>query len=186
MIKLKSIIIIFFCGALLACDSGVNTEEILKSLNGGEGKILIKIDGKEYYPKESIFKGELTVLEGFFRTSLFDQFESNVVIAFGGDKWYANKPIKKQIFIDNQVAASVMIGKLINKEKQLGEGFLMTEGEITVMSLSEEKFVMRFEGKVGKYDVQREPEKWNALEGWIIIKNPKITLQGLSKEQVYF
>lgn len=186
MMKLKNILIILICSAFFACDSGVNTDEVLKSLKSGEGKILIKIDGKEYYPKESIFKGELTVLEGFFRTSLFDQFESNVVIAFGGDKWYANKPIKKQVFIDNQVAASVMIGKLINKEKQLGEGFLMTEGEITVMSLSEEKFVMRFDGKLGKYDVQREPEKWNIVEGWIIIKNPKITLQGLKSEEVYF
>ncbi|MCU0323660.1 MAG: hypothetical protein MUF45_00195 [Spirosomaceae bacterium] len=186
MIKPRNIIITLICTTLLACDSSVNTEAVLASLKEREGKILIKIDGKEYYPKSSIFKGELTVLDGFFRTSLFDQFESNVVIAFGGEKWYETKPIKKQVFIDNQVAASVMIGKLINKEKQLGEGFLMTEGEITVMSISEEKFIMRFEGKLGKFDVQREPEKWNVVEGWVIIKKPSIVLQGLKTEQVYF
>lgn len=177
---------VFLSAALLSCHSSHRADEIYQTLKDGQTKIEVLIDGTPFYPQTSIFKGEIHIFDNLFRINMFDQFESNVVVAFGGDKWYENKPLKKQVFRDNQVAASVMIGRLIDKQKMKGEGYLMTEGEIRVETLSDEKLVMYIDGKVGKYNMQYTPEKWSQVKCIVVARTPKIILQGVSKQQVYF
>lgn len=168
-----------------ACSDKINTDQLYQSLQDNQAKAIILIDDKAFYPSESVFSGDITALKTFFRFSIFDQFQSNIVIAFGGENWYVQKPMIKQVFIDNQVAASVMVGKIKDKAKALGEGYLMTEGTISVESFSKEKIVIRLRGKVGKYEHQREPTKWNRLEGAIVFRKPNINIQGLSEKDLF-
>ncbi len=155
-------------------------------LRPGEARISVKIDNQSFYPEESIFKGEISIFDTFFRLNVFDQFESNVVISFGGQNWYKEKPVRKEVFIDNQVAASVLIGKLQQDDHTKGIGYLMTEGEITVEALSEEKMIMHLKGKVGRYEVQREPEKWNEMEATILYKKPDMKIQATNKKDIFY
>lgn len=174
------------CITLFSCESKINTDEILQSLKDKQTKAIIKIDGKNFYPSQSIFQGSIEARDNSFRLNITDQFDSNIILEFTADNWYKIKPIKRQIFLDNQIAASVMIGKLRDKVKRIGDGYLMTEGEISIESFSKEKCAIRLKGKIGKYEFMREPVKWNRLEGIIIFKKPAIVLQNVNEGEVYF
>ncbi|GAA4400323.1 hypothetical protein GCM10023187_13360 [Nibrella viscosa] len=182
----RFLVFIWACSLSLSCARKPRPADLLNTLPAGQAKVLITLDGQAFYPDESSFSGAIQVFDNYFRLSLFDQYEGNVVIALGGEKWYSPHPVKRQIFVENQLAASVLIGKLIDKEKRLGEGYLMTDGEVSVDALSEDRLVLHFSGKAGKYNVQREPEKWNQVEGTIVYKKPAITVQNVEKAAVYF
>lgn len=169
-----------------SCNVKKEYTEEFKLLRPGEARIAVHIDKESFYPEESIFKGEISIFDTFFRLNVFDQFESNVVISFGGQNWYKEKPIRKQVFIDNQVAASVLIGKLEKDDHTRGIGYLMTEGEITVDALSEERMIMHLKGKAGRYEVQKEPDKWNDLDVTILYKKPVMKLQAANKEDIFY
>ncbi len=161
-------------------------DETLKSLKKGETKILFELDGKPFYQEDHIFKGDVTLFDNLFRFSLFDQYESNVIVAISTNGWYQKKPISKQIIQNDQKTATVMIGKLIDKENNIGEGYLMTEGKIDFISLNKSKTILKITGLVGKYNAQRMPDKWQKLEGYIIQKEPNIILTNLEENQVFY
>jgi hypothetical protein len=169
-----------------SCQTKPGIDEIYNGLKPNQAKAIIQIDGIDFYSPESIFSGKVDVSETFFRTNLTDQFESNIIVSFSGDNWYQQKPIKRQVFMDNQVVGSVMIGKLTDKINRRGEGYLMTEGDIAVETISDDRLVLRLTGKVGRYQFQRTPEKWNTLRGLIVFKKPSLRLQNLTKKEVYF
>ncbi|MFN3784780.1 MAG: hypothetical protein ACK4R6_12755 [Spirosomataceae bacterium] len=161
-------------------------DDTLKSLKKGETKILLELDGKPFYQEDHIFKGDVTLFDNLFRFSLFDQYESNVIVAVSANGWYQQKPISRQIIQNDQKTASVMIGKLIDKENNVGEGYLMTDGKIDFISLNKSKTVLKITGLVGKYNAQRMPDKWQKLEGYIILKEPTIILSNLEEKQVFY
>lgn len=161
-------------------------ESTLKSLKTGETKVLLELDGKPFYSEDNVFKGDATLFDNMFRFSLFDQYESNIIVAISANEWYKQKPISKQIIQNDQKAATVMIGKLIDKEKNIGEGYLMTEGKIDFVYLNKSKTVLKISGLVGKYNAQRMPDKWQKLEGYIIQKEPNMVLSNLSENQVFY
>jgi hypothetical protein len=171
---------------LLACRTESDADKLYASLKPGQARVSIQLDGQDFYPSQSIFGGQVDVFNSFLRLNLSDQFESNIIASFSGDDWYKQKPVKRQVFIDNQVSASVMIGRLTDKVKRRGEGYLMTDGLITVETMSDAKLVMRLTGKVGKYEYQRMPEKWNELKGLIVIRNPTYRFRDVTKKDVYF
>lgn len=171
---------------LSACHREPTVEEVYSSLKPGQGKVSIQLDNNAFYPAESLFSGQVDVFDTFFRLNLSDQFESNIIVSFSGDGWYKTKPIKQPVFIDNQVVASVMIGRLTDKINRRGEGFLMTDGEITIEALSDTKLVLRLTGKVGKYAFQRTPSKWNTVTGLIVIKDPKLRFRDITRKDVFF
>lgn len=164
----------------------IGIDEIYNGLKPNQVKAVIQIDRDDFYPSESVFTGKVDVFDTFFRANLTDQFESNIIVSFSGDDWYKQKPIKRKIFVDNQVVGSVMIGRLTDKIKRRGEGYLMTEGDISVETISDDKLVLRLTGRVGRYEFQRTPEKWNTLRGLIVFKRPQLRLQNLTKKEVYF
>ncbi|GAB3576201.1 hypothetical protein GCM10027578_41640 [Spirosoma luteolum] len=171
---------------LLGCQRDPDIQSIYSTLKPGEARLLVQIDGKDFYPAESAFKGEVFVFDTHLQLNVTDQYESNVIISFNGDKWYAQRPVKRPVVIDNQVAASAMIGRLIDPVNRRGEGYLMTDGTITVESLSADKLVMRLDGRVGKYEYQKMPEKWNQIKGLLVYRSPKLTLQNVTAKEVYF
>ena len=171
---------------LSACQTEPTVDELYASLRPGQARVSLQLDGNDFYAPESIFSGQVDMFGTFLRMNLSDQYESNIIASFSGDDWYKQKPIKRQVFIDNQVVASVMIGRLTDKIKRRGEGYLMTDGLISVESISDEKLVMRLTGKVGKYEFQHTPEKWNTMKGLIVIRNPKLRFRDITKKDVYF
>ncbi|MFN3589468.1 MAG: hypothetical protein ACK4UP_08800 [Spirosomataceae bacterium] len=161
-------------------------DETLKSLKKGETKVLLELDGEPFYQEDHIFKGDVTLFDNLFRFSLFDQYESNVIVAVSANEWYQQKPISRQIIQNDQKTASVMIGKLIDKENNVGEGYLMTDGKIDFISLNKSKTVLKIAGLVGKYNAQRMPDKWQKLEGYIILKEPTIILTNVEENQIFY
>lgn len=169
-----------------ACRTEPTADELYAALKPGQARVSIQLGGTDFYAPQSLFSGQIDMFGSFLRMNLSDQLESNLIVSFSGDDWYKRKPIKRQVFIDNQVVASVMIGRLTDKVKRRGEGYLMTEGQITVESISDQKLVMRLIGKAGKYEFQRTPEKWVTLKGLIVIKNPNFRFRDITKKDVYF
>jgi hypothetical protein len=183
---IKSATLIIPLIILLACHPAPNTDESYNSLQDGQAKIVLNLDNEPFYPAESIFTGDIQVSYESFRINLTDQFEGNVVIAFNGQNWYKQHPVKKQIFVDNQMAASVMIGKIKDRVNRIGEGYLMADGEIKIESISETKLILRIKGQVGRYQAMREPSTWNKVDGLIIYKKPKFMSKDISPTELYF
>ncbi len=161
-------------------------DEIYNSLKDGQTKAIIKIDGKEFYPKESVFSSDIIADKTFFRANLFDQFESNLIISFGTERWHATKPYTLRLQETQTIEGSLMIGKILDKEKRTGEGYLMTEGEMTLEAFSKDKCVVIVNGKVGKFEAQSTPEKWLTVEAIIVSKKPKTKLVNLTEDGLYF
>ena len=89
-LSLKYLILLSIIGIFNRCSSSNKEEEdkqyqtIYQSLKDNQSKFIFKMDGNNFYKSESIFTGHLEMLEGTFTMSYFDQFESNVMIHFGG------------------------------------------------------------------------------------------------------
>lgn len=170
-----------------ACDKTKEKyDKIYESLKDEEAKVIVKVEGEDFYRKESIFKGGVILQKTGLNLNLFDQFESNLVMNLGGDNWYVNRPVIKKVSIENGLNANVFIGKMIDKSKNQGKGLLMTEGKIEVTALSDTKIIIVMNGKVGRYMGERDPAKWNNFEAYIVYKKPKIKLEGVTPENVYY
>lgn len=171
----------------LGCqNNNIDSNQVLKVLKDQQARAIIKIDGKDFYPNESIFKGNIQVYDNSFRLNLNDQFDSNVIFTIAGDKWYETKPLKRQITIENQTSGSLMVGKMKDRIQHTGEGYLMTQGEVEIEAFTDEKFIVKFEGKISKYEFLQDSSKWNQFEGVIIMKKPEVILQNITKDKVYF
>ncbi len=180
---------LLFCFSILSLgffgcqkEDGIAWEKI----QPGEAGLSVYLDGKPFYPEVSRFKGDITAFPAQFRVSLFDQFQSNVVISFSGDEWYRQKPIDRSVFHENQVSASVMIGKLIDAQAQKGEGYLMTDGQIKIKTWTAERLEMQIEGLVGLYQHQQEPDRWIPAKLILRYKNPPCQWQGIDPSSVYY
>lgn len=171
----------------IACGSNdINSGKVFQTLNDKQAKAIIKIDGKDFYPNESVFKGNIQVYDNSFRLNLNDQFDSNVIFTIAGDKWYETKRTKRKITIENQTSGSLMVGKMKDRVKHTGEGFLMTQGELEIEAFTDEKFIVKFKGKISKYEFLQDSSKWNDFEGVIVMKKPEVILQNITKDKVYF
>jgi hypothetical protein len=190
---MKTILLFFIpCLAFISCtqtQKGFDKKEIDKiyqSLKDKEAKAIIKIDGKAFYPNESVFNTDIRMTENFLKVNLFDQFESNVVVNMGGENWYSKKPYSIKLIPNTPINGGLMIGKIVDKINRNGEGYLMTEGKITMEAFTKEKCIISVKGKIGKYNALTAPQTWNNIEGIIICKKPSINIQNLTESQVFF
>ena len=183
---LKSVLVVFVCTVFAACTTENTTESIYKTLKEGQAKVVIRINGEPFYADSSVFTGNVDISDQFFKMNLFDQFESNVIVGFSEPNWYAKHPIERKMVPGSQMQANVMIGKMVDRANRYGTGFLMTEGVVSARSLSEEKIIIHFQGKVGKYSTMNDPQTWSIVEGDIIYKKPKITITDVKKTDVYY
>jgi hypothetical protein len=161
-------------------------QTIYQSLKDNQTKFVVKLDGKDFYSSESIFAGHLEMLLGSFTMSYFDQFDSNVMIHFGSQKWYEGRPITTAIKLDNGFSSNVMIGKIINKEEKLGAGYLMSEGTITFKVFTKEKFVIVIEGKAKKYPKTNPDDTTYDIKAIIVSKNPKFDVVDIDGKASFY
>ena len=183
---LKAVVLVFVGTVFAACTAENTTESIYKTLKEGQAKVIIRINGEPFYADSSVFTGSVDVNDQFFKMNLFDQFESNVVVGFGSPNWYAKHPIERKMIPGSQMEANVMIGKMVDRINRYGTGYLMAEGVVLVRSLSDEKIIMHFQGKVGKYSTMNDPQTWRIAEGDIIYRKPKIVITDVKKTDVYY
>jgi hypothetical protein len=176
--------LVFFSFA--ACSIKPNAEAWRKALKPGEAHFDVQIGSEPFYPDESRFKGEVTVAPDRLRINITDQFESNVIITLDQQGLHDKKPIQTPITITNQTAGSVMIGRIHDKAKRTGEGFLMAEGTLTIDSLSENSVVIRVTGKTGNFNTIHDPESYKALEGLLVFRKPTIRVPPDQKKALLY
>ena len=181
---------IIFCLFLTApifisCTSSGESDAIYKQLGENQAKVIYKIDGKEFYPQESIFKGEVNASDKLLSITLIDQFDGRSIVSFGGDDWYLSIPSKKEVFSDDQVNAGVKMGKLVDKQKMIGEAFIMTDGAVTLEEFSKNKMILKIKGKVGKYSDFEQPTEFKTFDATIIYKKPVFNLLNITEEELF-
>ena len=189
--SLKYLIMLIIVGVFNSCSSNNKEEDkqyqtIYQSLKDGQSKFIFKMDGNDFYKTESIFTGHLEMLEGSFTMSYFDQFDSNVIIHFGGQKWYEGRPIKATIKLDNGYSSNVMFGRITNKAEKLGAGYLMSEGLITFKVFTKEKFVVVIEGKAKKYPKVEVSDPSFEVKATIVCKNPKFDVVDIDGKKSFY
>lgn len=175
------IILTFFS----ACTPSENIDKIYNQLNDKQAKVIYKIEGKEFYPSQSIFSGEVNASDNLLSITLADQFEDRTIISFGGDGWYSGLPSKKEIFVDNQVNAGVKMGRLVDREKMVGEGYMMSEGSVTLVEFSKDKIVLKIYGKVGKYSDFKQPSEYYNVEGMVVCRKPLFRLVNITEKELF-
>ena len=179
-------------GIFNGCSSNNEEEEALQyqtiynSLNNNQSKFIFKIDGNDFYQSESIFKGHLEMLTGSFTMSYFDQFDSNVMIHFGGQKWNTARPIKSSIKLDNGYSSNVMFGKIINKEEKVGAGYLMYEGLITFKVFTKEKIIIVINGKARKYPKIDEQSPSFDVKATLVCKSPSFDVVDIDGKESFY
>ena len=161
-------------------------QTIYQSLKDNQTKFVVKLDGNDFYSSESIFTGHLEMLLGSFTMSYFDQFDSNVMIHFGKQKWYEGRPITTDIKLDNGFSSNVMLGKITNKQEKLGAGYLMSEGTITFKVFTKEKFVIVIEGKAKKYPKTEPNDTTYDIRAIIVSKNPKFDVVDIDGKASFY
>ena len=167
-------------------DEALQYQTIYNSLNNNQSKFIFKIDGNDFYQSESIFKGHLEMLTGSFTMSYFDQFDSNVMIHFGGQKWNTARPIKAPIKLDNGYSSNVMFGKITNKEEKVGAGYLMYDGLITFKVFTREKIIVIINGKARKYPKIDEQSPSFDVKATLVCKNPSFDVVDIEGKESFY
>ena len=160
-------------------------DELFQTLKDNEAKIVMSIDGKEFYLKESVFTGQVLMSDNMMNVTLTDQFEGKTIINLGGEKWFAAKPITKAITANGAVETNIKMGKIVDKINMIGEGYMMAEGEITATAFTKDKMIFRIKGKVGKYSDFQQPDKYLPAEGFIVYKKPAVSLGNITEKEVF-
>lgn len=188
-VPLRYLLSLIFVALLSGCKSETpdnEDENIFKNLKDNQAKFIFKLDGEDFYKTESIFDGHLEIYPTTFSLGSFDQFESNVMIHFSGNDIYKNRPMKIPISIENGHTSPVMFGKIRDKQKNLGDGYLMSEGFITFKTFSKEKIVMRIEGKAKKYPKTYPNDKSYDVSAFIVCKKPKIGYIDIDEKAAFY
>ncbi|WAC10220.1 hypothetical protein [Dyadobacter pollutisoli] len=161
------------------------SEEIFRTLKNNEARILVRIGDKEFYSPESVFTGQILMSDNMMSMTLTDQFEGKTIINLGSKKWFSKKPVHELINAENQVSTNVKMGKIVDREKMIGEGYMMAYGEITAVEFLKDKMVFKIMGKVGKYSDFQQPDKYLPAEGIIVYKKPAVSFGNVTENEVF-
>lgn len=160
-------------------------EKYLQSLGENEARLLVRIGGKEFYPEASVFGGQVLLSDNILNMSLTDQFGGKVMISLAKEKWYEQSPIRDRIASDGPGATSLKIGKIIDKQQMIGEGYMMTKGEISAPVFTKEKMIFKIKGQVGKYSDFQRPDQFLPVEGIIVYKKPAVSLGNITEKEAF-
>jgi len=185
-LSFNSLLVLFIFCFVSACSTDRHEQEIYNSLKDNQSKFIFKVEGKDFYRPESIFSGHLEIVEKSFTINFFDQFDSNVMIHFGGDKWYANRPIRVPLKLINNYSSTIMFGRIKDKAKRLGIGYLMSDGFLSITALSKEKIIIKIEGKAKKYPEVDEDDPEYDVQAFLVCKKPNIDFLDVNEKEAFF
>lgn len=171
------------------CDTGRKSSEeaerYLDKLNDNQAIIVAKVDGKPFYPAESMFSGQVIVSADVMNVTLSDQFDGRTIINLTGEKWYTRRPVADRITRYDQSATSLKMGKIVDREKLVGEGYMMTKGYITATTFEKDKIIFEIKGEVAKYSDFEKPDQYLPFEGLIVYKKPAIRFGDISEQAIF-
>lgn len=189
-LSVKCLLVFITMGIFNACSSNKEDEQmyqtIYQSLKDNQSKFVFKLNGSDFYNAESIFNGHLEIVHNSFTINFSDQFDSNVMIHFGGYEWYKQHPVVVPIKLDNSYSSNIMIGRIRDKVKQLGDGYLMSEGTITIKTLTKEKIVIEIVGKAKKYPKVDAASPSFDVKGVVVSKNPTIDFLSIDEKAAFY
>ncbi|MBE9465003.1 hypothetical protein ACFP1I_16710 [Dyadobacter subterraneus] len=168
-----------------SCSPDTSEDSIYNQLADKQAKAIYKVNNKEFYPSEGVFSAEINASDKLLSMTLVDQFDDRTIISFGGENWYVAVPVKKEVFADNQVNAGVKMGKLLDRKKMIGVGYVMSEGIVTLQEFSKDKVVIKVKGKVGKYSDFQEATEFFPMEGTVVCKKPTFQLMNITEEELF-
>ncbi|MGG7660986.1 hypothetical protein [Dyadobacter sp. BHUBP1] len=160
-------------------------EEYFGSLNDNQAKALLTIGGKPFYPGQSVFTCQMLASSNVLSLTLTDQFDGRTMISIVKNEWYAKQPVEATIKAEGQGAASLKFGKLTDRQKLIGEGYMMTNGTISLVTLDREKMIFEIKGEAGPYSDFQAPDKLLPLEGIVICKRPAVSFGDVSEKEVF-
>lgn len=185
MNHLKIAVGLIFSLFFSSCNPGTSEDVVYNQLADKQAKAIYKVNNKEFYPSEGIFSAEINASDQLLSLTLVDQFDDRTIISFGGENWYVSMPVKKEVFADNQVNAGVKMGKLIDRQKMVGIGYVMSEGTVTLQEFSKDKVIVKIKGKVGKYSDFQEATEFFPMEGTVVCKKPTFQLMNITEEELF-
>ena len=181
--------ILFLLVAITGCSSKDNAldeaEKYLTTLNDNQARIITKVNGKPFYSSESIFTGQVITSENVLNVTLTDQFDGRTIINLAGDGWYNRRPVADKIENYQESASSVKMGRIVDHQKLIGEGYMLTKGEITAVAFGKDKMVFEIKGEVAPYSDFAKPEQYLPFEGLIVYKKPAISPGNLSEKAIF-
>lgn len=186
-VKKLALICLVVIGAGCRSENAVveKAEKYLRALNDNQAKILLTIGGKQFYPRESVFTCQTLASSNVLNLTMTDQFDGRTMISIAQNEWYAGQPAGAGIEVGGQGATTLKIGKLTDRQKMIGEGYMMTNGAISVVTLDKEKVIFEIKGEVGPYSDFHAPEKLLPLEGIVVCKRPAISFGDVSEKEVF-
>jgi selenophosphate synthetase-related protein len=180
---------LFISQLLTSCQSHTKdhqeVEQTLKNLKDGEADVSIYLGDELFYPTKPVFIGNLTLAENSLQLNIKSRFGDHIMISLTDGAALKNKPYRLVIHENVPTSNSVMLGRLADKEKRTGEGFLMNEGDAIITAISRDKFVIHLNGIAGKY-METDRSKWKKVEGTIIVRKPSIQAYALNEALFFY
>lgn len=175
--------------AFVGCNTGSGSAELAgkywNGLHDNQARIIAKIGGKPFYADQSVFSGQIIMSENVLNLTLTDQFDGRTILNLAADKWYNRWPVAGRIESYDQTATSLKMGKIIDREKLIGEGYMLTKGDIVAVTFEKDKMVFEIKGEVAKYSDFAKPDQYLPFEGLIVYKKPAISLGDISEEAIF-
>lgn len=159
--------------------------KLSKGLKENQAHVSFKLADKEFYPDQNIFSGEVYVSRNALTITVTSLEGARSIVNFGGDDWYKKRPLKTNIFENGEAAASVKLGKIIDQEKMIGEGYMLTEGEVAILKFSPDELVLKVTGKAGKYSDFQQPDTLYPVKGMIVYKKPVISFGEITEKEIF-
>ena len=163
---------------LWGCKKNVDIENTYAQLQDNQTKFILTLNGGNFYNQDATFTGLMIVKENFFQMNYFDQYGSNYILGFDVKYWYNEKKIKG---FGGGEFSTLMVGKVTDKEKNKGEGYLMYSGFIEPLTISQSKLVFRVSGKMKKYPKVKEEDPSFDFDGYIVSKSPQFEEYSIPK-----
>jgi hypothetical protein len=180
---------IFLAFSMFACNSEqIDMSQVdaeLKTLKDHEAKILVKIDGENFYSDSSTFSGSVQLRSSSIRANLYDTKRSNVIFSVMANDWYKKSKKVFQVKNGETTSVNVLVGKITHAAQNKGLGYLFVNGECEIVSFTKDHLVVKFKGLTSEYMSISDQTKWQKIQGLIIIKKPDYQFMELS-ETDYF
>ena len=166
-------------------DDYKRAQELLEDLEENQAYVSFALDGEEFYSGHNLFSGEIHVSRSTLSMTVTSPEGARSIINFGGSNWFMKKPLKTEIFERGEAVASVKVGKIIDPEKMIGEGYMLTEGEIDILRFSPNQMIMKVKGKAGKYSDFQQPDTLYSIKGFIVYKKPVIKFGDITEKEIF-
>lgn len=109
--------------------------------------------------------------------------QDNILIGFTGKDFTAERPIKGKMIKGENAGFTFSIMKVTDNSMDAQLSF---EAEGEIISLREDKIVIKVKGKIGNSIDAENPDKWKSYEGIITLNYPVFQAIGNSKEDFVY